>query len=139
MKRVGHTHTSHYPTIKLEMGGVGGGWEVGGGKGSERNTHTPNCPAIEFEISSNRPDCNACNSWKNHPSKIILCDHVRNFAVGTWIYIRTWSLPPSVFTCVVGSLSALAFLHLPCTCLSALSLCIHFLHSTLYSPLIRLS
>ena len=36
MKRVGHTHTSHYPTIKLEMGGVGGGWEVGGGKGSER-------------------------------------------------------------------------------------------------------
>ena len=75
MKRVGHTHTSHYPTIKLEMGGVGGGgWEVGGGKGSERNTHTRNCPAIEFEISSNRPECKACNSWKNPPSKIILCE-----------------------------------------------------------------
>ena len=39
--------------------------------------------------------------------------------------------PPSVFTCVVGSLSALAFLHLP--------FAFHFLHSTLYSPFSRLS
>ena len=73
------------------MGGVGGGWEVGGGKGSERNTHTPNCPAIEFEISSNCPDYNACSSWKNHPSSISLYDHVRNFAAGTWINGLGWS------------------------------------------------
>ena len=43
--------------------------------------------------------------------------------------IRTWSLPPSVFRCVVGSLSALAFLHSPCTCLSCTSL--FALHSVL--------
>ena len=57
-----------------------------------------------------------------------------------YMCIRTWSLPPSVFASVVGSLSALAFLHLP----SALAFlhfpfALHFLHSTLYSPLIRLS
>ncbi len=54
--------------------------------------------------------------------------------------IRTWSLPPSVFRSCVGSLSALAFLHLP----SALAFlhfpfALHFLHSTLYSPFSRLS
>ena len=52
-----------------------------------------------------------------------LCDHVRNFAVGTWIKSARGRWPPSVFACVVGSLSALAFLHLPSALVFALSLC----------------
>ena len=44
--------------------------------------------------------------------------------------IRTWSLPPSVFASVVGSLSALAFLHLP-----ALAFFTFPLHFTFCNPL----
>ena len=49
----------------------------------------------------------------------------------TWI--RTWSLTTERVWVRVGSLSALAFLHSPCTCLFSLSLCtsLFALHSVL--------
>ena len=51
MKGVGNTYSPHYPTIKFEMGGVGGGG-VGGGRweGIRTQSHTPHYPAIKFEM-----------------------------------------------------------------------------------------
>ena len=66
-------------------------------------------------------------------STIILSDHVRNFAVGTWIYphvvVTTERVCVRSGLPVCTCLSALAF----CTCLSSLSLCtsLFALHSVL--------